>query len=402
MTAPNHEACPFDQVLRDTEDLLREDHVAAKASALERLRVECLADPMKLYPRDDFRPRYVVWELTLRCNMRCAHCGSNAGGMRGVELSSEEALDLADQLGALGCERLTLLGGEPFLREDWESITDRLQKGGVRVNVITNGWFTADWSLVERIKAAGLTTLGVSIDGYGSKHDELRRREGSFERILQTLDHARAIGGVRTAAITTVTRYCMPDLEAMYQMLVEHGVGIWQIQVCSPQGRMSRNDPVLPTRDDLLALADFVTSKKGERKIRIDPADNFGYYGPWEGERDFRSDLRGKPTFWRGCQAGCQVLGIDANGDIKGCLSMPSSESRFIEGNVRSERLEAIWWKPGAFAYNREFALDALEGDCKECGYRGLCRAGCVSHAFCTTGSRGHNPTCLYRISRPT
>ena len=35
---------------------------------------------------------------------------------------------------------------------------------------------------------------------------------------------------------------------------------------------------------------------------------------------------------------------------------------------------------------------------CAECDYRGLCRAGCTSHAYCKTGSRGNNPDCLHRL----
>ena len=105
-----------------------------------------------------YRPRFCVWELTLRCNMRCAHCGSAAGMPRENELTTEEAVDLAKQLGALGCERLTLLGGEPLLRKDWEILTKALQDAGVRVNIITNGWLTADrvqgWVLLRPRRAA--------------------------------------------------------------------------------------------------------------------------------------------------------------------------------------------------------------------------------------------------------
>ena len=33
-----------------------------------------------------------------------------------------------------------------------------------------------------------------------------------------------------------------------------------------------------------------------------------------------------------------------------------------------------------------------------KCEFRGLCRAGCVSHAYCTSGDRGNNPGCLHRL----
>jgi MoaA/NifB/PqqE/SkfB family radical SAM enzyme len=41
---------------------------------------------------------YVVWELTLRCDLACDHCGSRAGKARPDELSTDEALDVVRQL----------------------------------------------------------------------------------------------------------------------------------------------------------------------------------------------------------------------------------------------------------------------------------------------------------------
>ncbi len=387
----------YDRVLHDARRLLHEDELNEARATIESLKGACLENPHLLYPPESFKPRFVVWELTLRCNMRCRHCGSDAGTRRGHELDSREALELCDSLASLGCERLTLLGGEPFIREDWEQLALRLRERGVRVNVITNGWLTADADMVRRIRDAGLTTFAVSVDGYGSRHDDLRRKEGSFDRIVKSFRLAAAQGGLTLAAVTTVTKLSINDLETIYRFLIDEGVRLWQLQVCTPQGRLERGDPVLLDHDELRRLSDFIVEKKQEKKLRIDPADNVGYYGKWELLYGYRSTQWGRVNFWNGCQAGCQVLGVDANGDIKGCLSLPSIP-RFIEGNIREEPLETIWRKPGAFAYNREFSLDMLSGTCKTCEYRGLCRAGCVSHAFCSSGERGNNPDCLHRF----
>jgi len=66
-----------------------------------------------------FSPRACVWELTLSCNLRCKHCGSFAGSRRDDEMSLEENLDVADQLAALGCRRVTLSGGEPLVQPEF-------------------------------------------------------------------------------------------------------------------------------------------------------------------------------------------------------------------------------------------------------------------------------------------
>ena len=63
-----------------------------------------------------------VWEITMACNMRCGHCGSSCAERLPDELTTDEALRLCDDLAELELKRITLSGGEPFLREDWYKI----------------------------------------------------------------------------------------------------------------------------------------------------------------------------------------------------------------------------------------------------------------------------------------
>ena len=86
-----------------------------------------------------FRLRSCVWELTLACCFGCRYCGSAGGRARADELSTAECLDTADQLAELGCRRVSLIGGEVFLRRDWAQIAGRLTGRGAAVAVITNG-----------------------------------------------------------------------------------------------------------------------------------------------------------------------------------------------------------------------------------------------------------------------
>ena len=85
------------------------------------------------------RPTTCVWELTLACNLRCGHCGSRAGRARPDELSTEECLGVVRSLAALGCELITLSGGEPTLRSDWSTLARAIRDHGMVVNMVTNG-----------------------------------------------------------------------------------------------------------------------------------------------------------------------------------------------------------------------------------------------------------------------
>src|SRR5688572_23093792 len=118
-------------------------------------------------------PLYTVWEITMKCDQPCGHCGSRAGRARPDELSTEQAFEVADALGRLGAREVTLIGGEAYLRDDCEAIIRRLAGHGIRVTMQTGGRaFTAERA--RRFRDAGLSGLGVSIDGLPAAHDRLR------------------------------------------------------------------------------------------------------------------------------------------------------------------------------------------------------------------------------------
>ena len=64
-------------------------------------------------------PFLVVWNFTYKCNLKCKHCYLDAGGNSNMELSTEEALKVVDQLADFGVTSLAFSGGEPLMRKDF-------------------------------------------------------------------------------------------------------------------------------------------------------------------------------------------------------------------------------------------------------------------------------------------
>src|ERR1043165_4068083 len=95
-------------------------------------------------------PVHVVWEITLACNLKCAHCGARAGKVRPTELSTEECFDVVDQLARLGTREITIIGGEAYLRRDWTDIIARITSHGILASMQTGGRALTE----ERIRAA--------------------------------------------------------------------------------------------------------------------------------------------------------------------------------------------------------------------------------------------------------
>lgn len=348
---------------------------------------------LKVLDQIGFFPHTCVWELTLACNLRCKHCGSAAGRPRSAELSLDECLRVAGELAALGCQHVTLIGGEPTLHPGWHEVGKRLAVLGVRVDMISNGM---TWSPkhIEHAQAAGFSAVSFSVDGFEREHDAFRS-PGSFARVVRAIDLCVA-AALPTAVNTTITRLnrgLLPDLRAFF---MDHGVIGWQLQLVAAGGNMATHRELLLPPEDLLWLVPQIADlcRIPCPGFEVVAGHNLGYFG--KPESTMRVADPALP-FWLGCRAGCQIIGIESGGDVKGCLSLPSSvhgESRFVEGNVREQGLREIWNRSNAFAYNRRFNLEQLGGFCRVCRFRDVCRGGCRWDAF-TQGDRG-NENCFY------
>ncbi len=209
--------------------------------------------------RQDFRPRICVWELTLRCNLRCVHCGSSAGGPRGAELSTEECLALVEQLADLECQLVSLSGGEPTLRDDWETIAAALDRRGVLVNMVSNGTLIDD-ELARRMKDSALCNVAVSLDGPRDVHEQIRG-EGTFDRTVGGLE-ALARHGVQTAVMLTANKLNHHRLEETRQIAIELGAAQLRVQLAKPMGNLAGHDDLVLEPRDLLGLLPTLAGMK--------------------------------------------------------------------------------------------------------------------------------------------
>ena len=347
---------------------------------------------MSTPPAASWVPKHCVWEITLACNARCRHCGSRAGAKRSNELDLHEALDLIAALAELGCQTVTLSGGEPLLREDWPELAGAIRRHGMVLEIVTNGLSVA--AQADRIAAAGFNAVTFSIDGTQDVHDRLRGVAGALERLL---DGARALieRGVRIAANTQINQENQDDLESIHELLVAEGFAGWQLQLTMAHGRV-RDVPSLciaPSR--LPVLEQQICSILTTSPLFVQAADNIGYMSRQEPR--LRSPSGPSQHFWRGCYAGLAVIGIRSNGDVAGCLSLPDA---FIAGNVRQRPLREIWNDDAPFAYNRCFDVRQLAGGCADCAFGLICRAGCRSLAVSASGHPFANPYCLHQVSQ--
>ena len=92
-------------------------------------------------------------------------------------------------------------------------------------------------------------------------------------------------------------------------------------------------------------------------------------------------------------------MGIEADGTIKGCPSLPTG--RYTGGNIRTQSLYDIVTTADELTFNlnagTETGKDHLWGFCQSCEYADLCRGGCNWTAHVFFDKRGNNPYCHHR-----
>ncbi len=337
-------------------------------------------------------PVSIVWEITLACDLACQHCGSRAGRRRRDELSTAEALDLVGQMAELGARDVGLIGGEAYLRKDWLEIVAAVRAAGMECGLQSGGRNLSEERLAKAA-AAGLQGVGLSIDGLREVHDELRGVPGSYELALAALRRVAAHGMVATVN-SQINARSMPQLRELMDVIIDAGATSWQVAITVAMGNAADHPELLLQPWQMLELMPLLAElslEARERGLFIYPANNIGYFGPYEST--IRNAVEDE-IHWRGCTAGDTIIGIEADGTIKSCPGLPSP---YAGGNIRDRRLKDIWENSEPMAFTRRRTVDDLWGFCRTCYYAEICMGGCTWTAHALFARPGNNPMCHYR-----
>lgn len=338
--------------------------------------------------KNKYIPWQVVWELTLKCNLNCLHCGSNAGKPRENELTHEEGIRLIEDLKKIDAKEVCFMGGEPFLRTDWYDLGKKVRDLDMELLFISNG-FCVNKKIIDKLVTLDPYAVSVSLDGGTAKtHDYIRGRKGSFEKVRKYISMAKA-ADLPVSVVTTVSKINYNEMPIIRDYILGLDHVAWQIQMAAPEGRFSREFAL--SKEEFYALGLFISemqNKYSKEELPVIGAHCFGYYSN-------KIPCLGLYPEWRGCQAGISILSVKSNGDVLGCLS---TQNYSIEGNVRKRSIVDIWNDPESFKYNRKFKIDQLGENCKDCKYNLVCKGGCMGMSISFTGKPYNDPYCFKRI----
>ena len=364
----------------------------------------------------DERPFVAIWETTQACDLACVHCRACAQPLRHpLELSTEEAKRLIDEIAAMEVPVFVLTGGDPLKRPDIFELVQYATDHNVRISLTPSATPLLTRESIVRLKECGLARLAVSLDGpTAAVHDAFRRVPGSYQWTLDAVHWAREIG-LPVQINTTITRHNLAMLDDLIALLETLDITLWSVFFLVPTGRGSDIDLISAEEFEQVFAKLYETSQRALFDIKSTEAQHYRRFLLQRRTEAKRLGERPGETYQRFPQFMQSPVGVvptDGIGraprginDGKGFVFIshlgevyPSGFLPLSGGNIRRESLADIYRNSPLFRRLRD--SKNLEGKCGVCEYREIC-GGSRARSFAMTGDLfAEEPCCVYEPKR--
>ena len=345
----------------------------------------------------EFEPKWLAWEITRRCNLKCVHCRSSSEleAKGHPDFSLAEAKRVLDDIASYAKPVVVLSGGEPLLRADVFEIAQYGNGLGLRMCLATNGTLVTQ-EICARIKAAGIRMVSLSLDGASAAvHDDFRCQPGAF---AGTINAARLFreNGISFLINSSFTKRNQAEIPKIYKLAKELGATAWYMFMIVPTGRGEGIMDELIAPEEYEKLLEWhYQMEKEEHELLVRPTCAPNYYrvvlqkAKEEGSDFKRRTLQFSTGGSKGCLAGQLISLIDVDGNVLPCSYFPMAA-----GNIREKSFKEIWEQSPLFRDLRDFK--AYKGRCGVCEYVNVC-GGCRARAYAVTGDyMAEEPFCTY------
>lgn len=316
-------------------------------------------------------PKLISWNLTLRCNLRCAHCYIDAREKASKkELSTDEGKLLIDQIAEVSRPIIVLSGGEPLLRDDVFELARYGTERGLRMSMGTNGTLITDQT-ARKLKSAGIKKVAISLDSSTpERHDEFRGVKGSWRRAIKGIEACKR-NNIDVQINTTITQQNCDDVEDMILLAEKLGASAFHPFFLVPTGRGRKIEDISPVMYEKMIRDVLKKGTKYNLNVRPTCAPQFMRIAEQMG-LELKHQVRG-------CIAGLSYCRIYPTGEVTPCPYLPIKL-----GNIRERTFKEIWFNSGVLKTLRDF--NNLKGKCGVCEYREVC-GGCRARAYGLTSN---------------
>lgn len=323
----------------------------------------------------------VVWNITRACNLKCVHCYNDSGADKAAhELTADASKAVLDDLAQFGVPSVLFSGGEPLMRKDLFELIEYAVGLGLRTVISTNGTLI-DVDTAREIRQAGVSYVGVSLDGIGEVNDKFRGVVGAFERAVKGIRNCQD-AGVRVGLRLTLTRRNVQDLESFFEFFQTENIERACFYHLVPSGRGEDIADEDLTHTQTRTAVDTILAKtrqfkQASRKTDILSVDNhvdgvYLYLKLLEQDNDRASDVW-KLLTWNGGGLYSSGVGIGCI-DFNGRVHPDQFWWHYDLGDVRKMPFSEIWTDPDEpLLKGLRDRRTYVKGRCRLCKYFDAC-----------------------------
>jgi len=342
--------------------------------------------------RGNFRtlsaPVTIQWEVTPWCNERCVHCYNywRDPDTQKLELSTNTDDFFDASIREIISNRIfhvTLTGGEPLaVFKTLFPYLERLSESNTSISLNSNLTMLTK-EKAARIKSIGIRSILTSLmSSDPDKNDLLANRENTFNDVVKGINIAQE-EGIGVAVNMVVTKVNIQDIYSTAEFVKSLGVRAFSAtKASSPIRDIDFSDYSL-SQDEFKFMLGELLRVKSDLKLDVDSLE---FYPICSFENQESVDTFGG----RMCNAGKTACTIGYNGQVRPC-SHASQEygSIFDAGGLSTAWLNMQPWRDNSL----------IPEKCKDCDLSQICRGGCRTEAFVSTGNlNGKDPYCLFNM----
>ena len=266
--------------------------------------------------KNEIQLRGCEFDITFKCNFNCSHCSVARldNGRPRKEMTVEEYKKVVNQAMELGAVSFGIEGGEPFVRRDWDKVIEACNPKKNHIIISSNGYLFND-QVAKKCAKIGVDTINFSLDnGIPELHDLFRKKQGSFERVINAVSLCRKYG-IKVLLNTVVHKHNLytTGLKRLIDFAEKEKILV-HILLAKAIGNFKNNDSMLDD-EDLKAYRKLLTLSP---YLFVHHETRFAYGGG-------------------GCNGTKEMLQLTPYGDVMHCANM-----HVYFGNVRNEPLSEI------------------------------------------------------------
>jgi AdoMet-dependent heme synthase len=346
-------------------------------------------------------PLIAIWETTQACDVACLDYGDWVQPQPDpLELSTQEAEQLIDEVAALRPPIFVMTGADPLKRSDIYYLVRYASLRHLHPILALPATPLMNRDAIASLKHAGLSRLALTLDGSSAElHDLVCGVYGSFARTMDAIQWADQW----RLPYQITTHFCqsnLHDLERMASLLKTLRISRWSVAFPVPSTAAQLEETPSPGQFEEAFAQIYALAQKLPFKIKTSEAPHYRRYVLQQQARARAAGAMETPQFEEGIPGILPVheergtLFISHTGEVYPCPSLPVTG-----GNIRVQKLADIYRSSQVFNLLRD--AGTLTGKCGDCGFKQIC-GGSRARAYTMNADMfREDPACIYRPLAP-